>query len=385
MVGEKIKLNPSYIPSNLPSPEFQWTTLDSKIVTVTPEGIVEGKSIGTGKIKLSTKSNEYCNYLEFVTKINVIQNPNNKINVTEISLSHNNYELTIGENFQLSATILPQNASNKNIIWESSNTSIISVSQNGFVSSLSEGSAKIIAKSEDNTTIYDECTFTIKSKYNGPTVKISLNNSSPESLSIQYEIDDNTAYFQCEQGEIIPESSTKHTTTKTISYRNLEPNSLYKFSAIAYDSIGRSGGIVTAEFKTSIIPYVNYVCIDGTYLELYTVEMSADHDYTGTGTGTNQKKLIFHGPKINSSVTQVRFYYSVPEWEGINKYWHDGTYYIDEDGGGYYSYGVMLLYKGNVYYGDATLNISSNGSVKTFKFEIDGYREVKGYFIGTIQ
>jgi hypothetical protein len=45
----------------------------------------------------------------------------------------------------------------------------------------------------------------------------------------------------------------------------------------------------------------------------------------------------------------------------------------------------MLLYEGNAYSGDATLNISSNGSVKVFKFEIDGYKEVKGYFIGTIQ
>lgn len=243
MVGEQLQLTPRYKPEELPSPEFQWANIDSKIVSVTPKGIIEGKSIGKGKIRLSTKSNEYCDYIEYYIEINVIQNTNakiilnkheltlnvgekekltyqfeptsittskinwksqnpniatidkdgnvtaiskgetiiianasnstigsisdtckiivNSIDVTGISLSQNKYELEAGDSYQLIATISPENASNKNIIWESSNTSIATVSPEGLISALSEGSATIIAKSEENTTIIAKCSISV--------------------------------------------------------------------------------------------------------------------------------------------------------------------------------------------------------------------------------
>ena len=219
-------------------------------------------------------------------------------------------------------------------------------------------------------------------KYKGPIVKISLSSVSPESLSIKYEIEDDASYFYCAKGETVSSSDVKYTKTKTVSYYNLKPNTKYKFSAVAYDTDGNSAGPVTAEFKTASIPYSNYVNIDGTYVELYTAEMSTDREYSGTGTGTNWKYLKLHGPEIKNCVTQVVFFYVVPEWEGINNYWPDGKYYIDGNASGYYRYGAYVLYRGEMYKGDAELKISSNGSVQTFDFEIEDYCTIKGHFVG---
>jgi len=54
-----------------------------------------------------------------------------------------------GNTFQLEAEILPSNASNKNIIWTSSNNSIAAVDNTGLVKAVGGGVASITATTED--------------------------------------------------------------------------------------------------------------------------------------------------------------------------------------------------------------------------------------------
>lgn len=53
------------------------------------------------------------------------------------------------ETIQLTATILPLNASNKNVTWSSSDTSVATVSQTGLVKRVGRGSATITVKTEE--------------------------------------------------------------------------------------------------------------------------------------------------------------------------------------------------------------------------------------------
>lgn len=52
-------------------------------------------------------------------------------------------ELTVGETYQFTAVIEPENAINQNVTWKSDNSSIASVDQNGKITALSNGTAKI--------------------------------------------------------------------------------------------------------------------------------------------------------------------------------------------------------------------------------------------------
>ena len=74
------------------------------------------------------------------------------VSVESISLDKSNIELKIKESETLVASITPSNASNKNIIWESSNTDVATVS-NGVVTAKGEGKATITAKTEDGNKI----------------------------------------------------------------------------------------------------------------------------------------------------------------------------------------------------------------------------------------
>lgn len=72
------------------------------------------------------------------------------IHVTGITLSHTDTTLTAGETMQLTATIIPNNATNKAIIWSSADNTIATVDSEGFITAVAEGDTVITATTEDN-------------------------------------------------------------------------------------------------------------------------------------------------------------------------------------------------------------------------------------------
>jgi 5-hydroxyisourate hydrolase-like protein (transthyretin family) len=79
---------------------------------------------------------------------------------TSISLDKSTSALNVGSSEQLIATVSPSNASNKNVIWSSSNTAIATVSSGGLVTAVAQGSATITAKSEDGNYTAS-CVYTV--------------------------------------------------------------------------------------------------------------------------------------------------------------------------------------------------------------------------------
>ncbi|MCL2064785.1 MAG: Ig-like domain-containing protein [Candidatus Cloacimonetes bacterium] len=87
--------------------------------------------------------------------------PTKDIPVTGISLDQTMVSLNIGESVKLKATILPQNATNQNLIWTSSNEEIFSVSDDGLVTALDYGTAVISVSTVENE-IASSCNFRIQ-------------------------------------------------------------------------------------------------------------------------------------------------------------------------------------------------------------------------------
>jgi len=74
-----------------------------------------------------------------------------RVPVTGVTLNKTNIELGVGTTEQLIATVIPYNASNQNVTWSSSNSSIASVDSVGLVSANDEGTVKIIVTTEDGS------------------------------------------------------------------------------------------------------------------------------------------------------------------------------------------------------------------------------------------
>lgn len=77
----------------------------------------------------------------------------------EINLNEESITIKVGETYNLSYTIVPNNTKNKDVIWSTSNESISTVN-NGAVEGLSEGTCTISVKTANGKT--DMCSFIVE-------------------------------------------------------------------------------------------------------------------------------------------------------------------------------------------------------------------------------
>ncbi len=86
------------------------------------------------------------------------------ITVTNITLSHDTLIFTLGDNpKQLTATIEPNNATDKELVWSSSDSRCATVDSDGLVKALEAGEVMITAKTGDGGAITDSCLVMITS------------------------------------------------------------------------------------------------------------------------------------------------------------------------------------------------------------------------------
>lgn len=81
--------------------------------------------------------------------------------VSFVTLNKENMHLIVGRKETLQATITPDTAVNKKVIWSSSNKDVATVSKEGEVTALNEGTTTITVTTEDRNKI-EECIVTVE-------------------------------------------------------------------------------------------------------------------------------------------------------------------------------------------------------------------------------
>jgi hypothetical protein len=81
--------------------------------------------------------------------------------VASVSLNKNEAGFLVGETEQLSATVLPVNANDKTLTWQSSNTAVATVSTDGLVTALAAGTTVITATANDGSGKLANCTVIV--------------------------------------------------------------------------------------------------------------------------------------------------------------------------------------------------------------------------------
>lgn len=139
-IGDCEQLYANVMPVNADNKKLIWTTTDSEIAEVDADGNVTAKKCGIAFIKAISEDNPLA-----IDSCNVIVNQP----VTGIMLNSQNCELyAIGETLQLVATVLPEDAFNKEVKWVSSDESVCIVSS-GTVEAVGYGNCVIIATTVD--------------------------------------------------------------------------------------------------------------------------------------------------------------------------------------------------------------------------------------------
>ena len=83
--------------------------------------------------------------------------------VTSITLSQTTLSLQEGKTQTLTATVMPEDAENKTLAWESSNEAVATVSTDGLVTAVAEGSCVITCSAVDGSGVFAECEVTVSS------------------------------------------------------------------------------------------------------------------------------------------------------------------------------------------------------------------------------
>ncbi len=108
------------------------------------------------------------------TKSELIKVKNIKIKEND---EYNNKTIVEGTKFSLTAVIYPSNASNKSVIWESSNNDIVSINSNGEVYLKKAGHATISLISAENEAIFKTITISVSE---APITALEIINNNEE-------------------------------------------------------------------------------------------------------------------------------------------------------------------------------------------------------------
>lgn len=133
-IGESYTLVAQISPSDADDQIIEWSSSNNSVATVA-EGVVSARSAGTATITARAGSQSKSCY------ISVYSRP-----VTNIALNKTSLSLVEGESETLSATVSPNNATDKSVTWISTNSSIAAVNNQGMVTAVGNGSAEIIAR-----------------------------------------------------------------------------------------------------------------------------------------------------------------------------------------------------------------------------------------------
>lgn len=155
-VGYTIQLQTTVLPSNATTKAVIWTSSDTKVATVDQNGVITGVAKGAAYIIAKTVDGGFTS----TCMVNVGTSDTQVINVTGVTLNITNTTLNVGGTVTLVPSIIPTNATVKNVTWVSSNDSVVKVDQHGGVTAVSPGTAAIVVKTEDGSyTAY--CSVTV--------------------------------------------------------------------------------------------------------------------------------------------------------------------------------------------------------------------------------
>lgn len=147
--GGSEKLTATVEPSDATNQNVKWESNNPDIVTVEQDGTV--RAVGVGEAAITAKAGDKtATCTVTVAKADVA--------VESVTLTPSSLALTVGQEGTLTATVSPDNATDRTVTWESNATNVATVDNSGKVTAVSEGTATITAKAGEQTAT---CTVTV--------------------------------------------------------------------------------------------------------------------------------------------------------------------------------------------------------------------------------
>lgn len=266
-VGSTSTLTASVFPDDADDKTITWSTSNADVATVTQKGVVTGISSGTVKIFAFAESGVSDYYT--LTVVNV--------EVQDITLNVSEITLTIDDAQQINATFAPENATIKTLTYESLDESVATVSEDGIITAIAEGSTSIIVTTANS--ISKVISVIVKSDV------IPVESVAVAPKSIEMYIDDTQS--------IVATVTPDNATNKAISWSSSD-NTVATVSATGSVT---AVGVGTAEITASSANgKTASTTVEVSYRKLTSVSFTSKSIALTEGKSTDLSKLLVLNP-----------------------------------------------------------------------------------------
>lgn len=174
--SQTLPLTVSFVPAYASNKNVIWTSSDPSVATIDENGVVAPVGEGVATITATSEDNPAC---YDTIDITVVPYPH----ATSVSVSPVGVSILKGQKKTLTATVYPEEALNKSVIWTSSNLGVATVNENGVVTAVADGNATITV-----TTVDGNHTATCEVLVYSERIMVLSKNCKPDEANV-------TVYF----------------------------------------------------------------------------------------------------------------------------------------------------------------------------------------------
>ena len=154
VVGDSFTLTATAMPENATNRNVVWKLVSGDAISLSNTGVIQAKKVGEAFVRAEAADGSGASAeCKVVVKPRLVQ---------AISLNATQKELIVGDAFSLTATLSPENATNRNLIWKLVSGDAISLSTTGVIQAKKVGEALVRAEAADGSGITAECKLVVK-------------------------------------------------------------------------------------------------------------------------------------------------------------------------------------------------------------------------------
>ena len=225
IIGDAFTLTATLSPENATNRNVVWKLVSGDAISLSNTGVIQAKKVGEALVRA-----EAVDGSGITAECKVVVKPRL---VQAISLNATQKELIIGDAFSLTATAMPENATNRNIVWKLVSGDAISLSNTGVIQAKKVGEALVRAEAVDGSGITAECKVVVKPRL-------------VQAISLKLEKD---TVAVGEHFTVTADVLPKNATNSTLQWSVSDPLLLKHLGAGSFEALKTGSATITAQAR----------------------------------------------------------------------------------------------------------------------------------------
>ena len=225
IIGDSFTLTATLSPENATNHNVVWKLVSGDAISLSNTGVIQAKKVGEALVRAEAADGSGVSAeCKVVVKPRLVQS---------ISLNTTQKELIVGDAFSLTATLSPENATNRNVIWKLVSGDAISLSNTGVIQAKKVGAALVRAEAEDGSGITAECKVVVKPRL-------------VQEISLKLEKD---TVAVGEHFTVTADVLPKNATNSTLQWSVSDPLLLKHLGAGSFETLKTGSATITAQAR----------------------------------------------------------------------------------------------------------------------------------------